>query len=320
MVYMKKEGGKAVIYTAIFGGKDGLIEPTFNIPGFDFVCFTDNPRLRSDIFDIRIVKAELSDPTRSARMYKILSHKVLPEYDYSVWIDGNVRLKKGNLRELLGKYLAKHDMALYRHPERECIHEEAQACIDFRKEDPTLLLKQVRHYDKSGYPRKNGLVMTSVLFRNHRSAKLREVNEQWWEELSRFSKRDQLSFNYVSWKSGFKPFLIGGNAYGNDLYERVNHKVCESVSDFHQVIEAKDKEIERLEAMVEELNASVPTIFYRRLKTRIEKIRVFSVKQLFEVGSKALRVLKKQGVSCFVKHACMYALHGRKYFQDKKLT
>jgi len=32
---------KIVIYTAIFGGKDNLIEPEYIPKGCDFVCFTD---------------------------------------------------------------------------------------------------------------------------------------------------------------------------------------------------------------------------------------------------------------------------------------
>ena len=36
-----------VVYTAIFGGRDNLQEPTAVEPGIEYVCFTDNPRLKS---------------------------------------------------------------------------------------------------------------------------------------------------------------------------------------------------------------------------------------------------------------------------------
>ena len=33
---------KKVIYTAIFGDYDNLVEPYYIPDGFDFICFTDN--------------------------------------------------------------------------------------------------------------------------------------------------------------------------------------------------------------------------------------------------------------------------------------
>src|SRR5207253_2582285 len=38
-----------VVYTAIFGGYDELHDPCEQLPGVDYVCFTDNPRLKSNV-------------------------------------------------------------------------------------------------------------------------------------------------------------------------------------------------------------------------------------------------------------------------------
>ena len=40
------------------------------------------------------------DPTRNARKYKILPHRFLSEYDISIWIDGNIKVR-GDVNELL---------------------------------------------------------------------------------------------------------------------------------------------------------------------------------------------------------------------------
>ena len=80
---------KTVIYTAIFGGKDNLIEPKFIPEGCGFVCFTDQDFV-SNVWQVKKVKPKFEDPVRSAKIYKILPHKFLSEYEISVWIDGNL--------------------------------------------------------------------------------------------------------------------------------------------------------------------------------------------------------------------------------------
>ena len=80
--------GKLVVYTAIFGGKDELIEaPCF--PSVDFVCFTDDPKLTSRTWKVVLAaEAASADPRSGAKLYKILPHRFFPDYDCSLWIDG----------------------------------------------------------------------------------------------------------------------------------------------------------------------------------------------------------------------------------------
>src|ERR1043165_9105378 len=95
---------KTVVYTAIYGGKDVLIEPAVVPPDCDFVCFTDSD-LHSKTWNIRNVPASSTDPVRSAKVFKVLPHRYFPEYDYSVWIDGNILLR-GDVNELISQYLS----------------------------------------------------------------------------------------------------------------------------------------------------------------------------------------------------------------------
>ena len=71
---------KKVIYTVITGGYDNLIEQP-KIEGYDYICFTDNTNLKSDIWQIRDMPEGLSDLTtvKQQRNVKILAHKYLPE-------------------------------------------------------------------------------------------------------------------------------------------------------------------------------------------------------------------------------------------------
>ena len=61
------------------------------------------------------------------------------------------------------------------------------------------------------YPENNGLISGGVLVRKHTDEKLIKVMEEWWYFVKNFSKRDQLSFNYVAWKHHFKYNVIPGD-------------------------------------------------------------------------------------------------------------
>ena len=235
---------KNVIYTAIFGGKDFLHEPEYIPEGFDFVCFTDSETLSSRIWNIRRVKASFPDPVRSARFYKILAHQFLSEYEYSVWVDGNM-LVIGDVNKLIGKYMPTSSLALYNHSylkrrifglfwmkdrsfARNCIYTEAEQLIrrtesGIYMDDPVRITEQMERYRKDAYPENHGLATTMVLLRRHNDPDTIRVMQMWWEELSRGSRRDQLSFNYVTWKLHYKFSYINEDARRNRYFKKVKH-------------------------------------------------------------------------------------------------
>jgi hypothetical protein len=61
---------------------------------------------------------------------------------------------------------------------------------------------QIARYRAEGLPESSGLIEAPILLRRHTPAVAR-LNAAWWAELARGSRRDQLSFNYASWKLGF---------------------------------------------------------------------------------------------------------------------
>lgn len=79
----------ACVYTALFGDYEALNEqPVRRNSHLQFICFTNDPGLKSDSWEI--VQAEplfSMDPIRSQRQYKMLPHRFLPEYSVSLYID-----------------------------------------------------------------------------------------------------------------------------------------------------------------------------------------------------------------------------------------
>ena len=201
---------KKVIYTTIIGKYDILEEPSFIPEGYDFICFTDQKINKpNSIWKIRQVLPLYKDNTRTARKYKILPHRFLPEYDISIWTDGN-ELVVGDINKLQEKYLKDKNMAIYNHmscwDKRDCVYEEAKAIFNLGnqnnnwKDDPSIITKQMERYVNEQYPPNNGLIVSGVMFRKHNKKDVIDCMETWWTELKYGSRRDQLSFNYAAWK------------------------------------------------------------------------------------------------------------------------
>ena len=225
---------KKVIYTSIIGGYDSLEEPKYIPKGYDFICFTDqeinNP---NSIWKIKKVLPLYKDSTRTARKYKILPHRFLPEYDLSIWVDGN-ELVVGDVNKMLEKYLENENMAVYNHmscwDRRDCVYQEAQALFNLGikdstnwKDNPKIISEQMNRYNKEGYPPNNGLIVSGVMFRRHNSPQVIKCMEFWWEELKKGSKRDQLSFNYSSWKTKTNFNWINQDIRNDGYFLEVKH-------------------------------------------------------------------------------------------------
>ena len=206
---------KKIIYTAIFGEYDNLPDPLFKPKGWDFVCFTDS-NIKSNIWNIEKVPAIYEDPTRNARKYKVLPHRWFPNYEYSLWVDGNIIIRN-DINKLITEYLSKVNLAVHDHNQnvqdpRDCVYKEAQTIFDFGqkngnyKDDPNIIKNQMAKYLNEKYPSNNSLAVTMQLLRKHNEPDCIRAMECWWEEIKYGSKRDQLSFNYSMWKTQ-NPFV-----------------------------------------------------------------------------------------------------------------
>jgi len=236
---------KIVIYTAIFGGKDNLIEPEFIPQGCDFVCFTDQD-FKSDVWEVRKIEPESKDPVRNARMYKVLPHKYLSEYEISIWVDGNL-LVRGDVNKLINDYLKNNNLAVFSHSQhtkrwkklfwikngedcRDCVYEEVRFLLKMNsegkyKDDFTLIKNQIEKYHEEGYPEHNGLVVSMVILRKHNEQSIIKTMEDWWREIQEGSRRDQLSFNYVAWKNNLDFVYMKGDSRRNKYFLHTQHKI-----------------------------------------------------------------------------------------------
>ena len=218
---------RGVVYTSVFGDYDDIIEQ--KLPdGWDWKYFSEENSL-----------SLYSDNNRNAKRFKVLPHRYLQDYEYSVFIDGNMSVI-GNLDELVDKYLRDVNVAFFSHKNnpldsRDCAYKEAEVIFQLGeknmkisperdilnyKDNPFVIKAQMERYRMLKYPQNNGLITGMVILRRHNENDCIQAMEDWWTEIKYNSKRDQLSFNYVAWKNNLKFNYMNGDSRNNKYFFR----------------------------------------------------------------------------------------------------
>jgi hypothetical protein len=209
------------VYTCLFGFSEPFNDFAYDRDdGIAYVCFTDDPDLRSDRWEIRLVR-EMLDPPRASKRVKALPHRFLAGYDWSLYVDNSTRLKE-HPRTLFDRYLAKSrsPMVCFRHPQRDCVYDEAAAVLGFGYDEPARVNAQMAYYRHLGYPVKAGLATATLLLRRHNDAAVVAVMERWHQQVLRHSLRDQLSLNPAAWFEGFEIGYLEHDFLAFELLER----------------------------------------------------------------------------------------------------
>jgi hypothetical protein len=192
---------KKCIFTSLMGEYE-LKEPTIITKDWDYICYTNNKKLKSRNWDIRYIENNNYSNPRLARKVWILNHVYADGYDLSISAVAQLQVT-GDLNRFVRRVLPQNDsvdMAISLHLVRNCIYEESRVVKAKKKDDPVIVNKQMSFYKKDGYPPNNGLVRCGLMVRKHGRQNLIDHCEKWWEQVKKFSFRDQLSFNYILWK------------------------------------------------------------------------------------------------------------------------
>lgn len=179
-----------VVFTASYGNSGALTDPRECSPGVQYICFTDNPRLKSNVWSFRIC-APSPNPLMQTKVCKILAHESL-DCDASLWIDKGVELQS---LEQTFQYLSSN-VALRRHQRRNCIFDEAIHCKAVRRGDPNLIDRSIHRYMNEAHPRDYGLWDTDVVLRRHNES-TKAFNLEWWQEVFTGTPQDQISLPVV---------------------------------------------------------------------------------------------------------------------------
>lgn len=213
-----------VIYTAITGDYDELKEPCFVDENLKYVCFTDNRKLHSNVWEIRYVDLPGDMEARHwVRKFKVLPHLFFPEYRTSIWVDASLSILQ-DLRRYMVQYQKNSDILFFPHYVRDCVYDEGAVCMVWMKDNKKDLAAQMHAYYEEGYPEHNGLVQGGCIVRNHNEKKIISVMEEWWREICKFSKRDQISLPYVLYRNKCSYDLCDLYIEDNCWFKNTGHK------------------------------------------------------------------------------------------------
>lgn len=192
------------IYTALTGNYDkpALLEGIQQVLlSADVFIFCNEQLSVPEGVQVVSYKPTFADPVRQARYFKVAGHPLLSAYAYTIWVDANLKVLATSADSLWHHFAGNALMAVANHTERNCTYHEAEACLALGKDDPTAIYRQIFKYKTEGFPENAGLQETRMVFRrNHPYCQA--VSALWWQQISQFSRRDQLSLNYVFWKLG----------------------------------------------------------------------------------------------------------------------
>ncbi len=211
---------KFVVYTVLTGYKENLRNPfPHNSLGYERICFTDNPELKSKDWSIILIDHHHLKEERESRRPKLLPHRFLPDFEYSLYIDNTVNFKVDPLT-ILNHYInSDFSLICFKHPWRDCIYDEGEIIIQSGLDDEYRVREQLDFYHSQGFPSHNGLIAGTVLFRKHLDFKLIDLTEEWFEHVLRYSKRDQISFPFLAWYKKFNYSLFNGSLISNSMID-----------------------------------------------------------------------------------------------------
>jgi hypothetical protein len=202
-------------YTAILGTEGQRIDELGSvdrIPGWDYICFTNQPYQKANGWTILPVEYTGKYPALEAKRYKWLSHEYLLDYDVVVWVDAYITptlSMRHKLKEWILTMKEKRLYSLHRpHDTRKCIWDECDAVVKSRRDTEQNVNKVRKLLNKHSMPKGWGLFDTNILLRFHKHQIVQELGEAIFKHLSTMSIRDQLAVTFIYYSMNFRNFFV----------------------------------------------------------------------------------------------------------------
>lgn len=195
-----------VVFTCITGGYDDLPQHQYVNPECDYILFTDNQEAINSKevghWQVKEIPFKELDNIRNSRFPKINAHIAVGEYDYSLYVDGNINITTADIFDKVDKASQANALiSIPRHHKRVCIYDESAMVIALEIDNSEVVTREMDYLKSKGYPAKNGLFENCIIYREHNNPKVIATMERWWQMITEFSRRDQLSFCFAAWEN-----------------------------------------------------------------------------------------------------------------------
>lgn len=196
---------KTVFYTCIVGNYDDLKEPLTVRPDCDYFLISDEEPKHETIFKYinvnEYVPTHITDNAKKNRYCKMNAHKIFPQYKYSVYFDGEIEMDSSVVECI--KELPKTRITTICNNYWDSSYMEAMRVILTKNAAVDVVVRQMEHYWLEGFPDNFGNVYCGILLREHNHPICKKIMEDWWEQIEKYTPRDQISFPYALWKNGY---------------------------------------------------------------------------------------------------------------------
>lgn len=171
-------------------------------------------------------------PRLEAKIPKMFGWQLKPNYDYYLWLDGNISLNHQDTISYLLQQIQDNDMLVIRHHRRPNIRQEirylrkglnqqsiyivSRYANERWQEQYAEILKDKEYVDD--------LLVIGGIFMYRNTPRVHEMMKNWWYHVSRYNIQDQISLPYVLKKSGIKYKVLDIDYTKWDMIKQVKHK------------------------------------------------------------------------------------------------
>ncbi|OEL21491.1 hypothetical protein BAE44_0017485 [Dichanthelium oligosanthes] len=239
---------KVVVSTCAFGGGDDLYQPigmaNSSIGRVCYVAFWDEVTLSTQEAEGKVIGDDgmigrwriivvkslpFVDQRLNGKIPKMLSHRLFPEARYSIWVDSKYQFRRDPIAVLEALlWRTNSTFAISEHGARSNIYDEGQAIVQKHKATPEEVEVQLTQYRQDGMPGEKRLHGLKALA--EASVIVRELTPApnhfmcvWFNEVVRFTSRDQLSFPYVLWHLSMPGMSMFPVCTRRDLVNSLGH-------------------------------------------------------------------------------------------------
>jgi len=181
-----------------------------------------------EIIDYKLVTdAELPprkslSPRMRAKLPKMFAWEMFPGYSAYIWMDASMWMHQPDgVQWFLDQLGWDADIAVFRHPSRVSVREEAEYLTRAMAEGPDSAYLRARYSDEDlagqlralAAEREENALFAGTAFCYRPTRYIRRAMREWWYHVSRFHCNDQLSFSFALWKGGCDVRAIDENIF-----------------------------------------------------------------------------------------------------------
>lgn len=208
---------RIAVVTAITGGYDDLV-PHPKDDSVDWIALVDHPVEHDGGWDVRVHRVS-GHPRMAVKEFRMKHHLLLPEYDYTIAIDGNIHVKDGVQIGEMADWVTENPLALFRHADRNDLVDEAHFSQRVPKYHGGLCDIEGIAYAELGMPRHWGLWWCGLVVRRQ-CPEVAAFMDRWYNEVAWWSTdkvvvNDQISFPWVAYQMDMRPNGLPVDTYAN---------------------------------------------------------------------------------------------------------